>query len=173
MNPAIRNPRKAFNFLIEIPSMAFMPPFGAQEVTLPDSEIEADEHGFGNTVLSTAGLSKPGTLKISRIISLNTHGLGIESEGFYLWQQMAQNPLQQSGGNPDNYKFTVIVKELANSGVGNLSSPVVVSTFTMVGCWPTRINGREYKRGESGNLVESVELKVDYFVPGVPGSPQP
>jgi len=165
----VKNPRKSFNFLIEVVNMAFMPVFGAQEVTLPDMEVEPVEHGFGNTVLKTAGLVKPGTLKINRIISLDPGGAAAnESEGFHIWQQMAQNAYSQSGSDPDDYKFVVIVKEISNQGFGPVKEPVVVSTFTMLGCWPRRINGREYKRADSANLVESVELEVDYMTPGIP-----
>jgi hypothetical protein len=163
----VRNPRKAFNFLIEVMGMSFMPPFGAQEVTLPDSVVDAVEHGFGNTVLKTAGLVKPGTLKINRIISLDPTGIAaLESEGFHLWQQKAQNAYAQSGGDPDDYKFTVVVKEIGNTGILSGAEPQVVATHTCIGCWPGTINGREFKRADSANLVEAVELHVDYLLPG-------
>lgn len=165
----VKNPRKAFNFLVEIKGLSFMPVFGAQSVTLPDSEIEDVEHGFGNTVLHTGGLVKPGTIKISRIISLGADSIANkESEGFYLWQQLVQDGKAQSGGDPDDYKFTVVFKEIAPSGFGvtGAEEPVVISVFSAVGCWPQMVNGREYKLGQSENLVENVDLKVDYFFPG-------
>lgn len=170
VNP-VKNPRKSFNFLIEIQGLSFMPVFGAQEVTLPDVALDSVEHGFGNTVIKTAGQVKPGSLKINRIISLDPLNMAAaESEGFHLWQQMAQNSYSQSGGDPDSYKHVVVVKEIANSGINSGTDPVVVAVHTCLGCWPKLINGRDYKRAESSNLVESVELEVDYYVPGNPTS---
>lgn len=165
----VKNPRKAFNFLVEIVGLAFIPPFGVQEFTSPDMEIDDVEHGFGNTVLHTGGLVKPGTLKLSRIISLSAESVNIkESEGFYIWQQMVQDGRSQIGGDPDDYKYPVVIKEIGPGGFGITPNqdPAVVSTFTALGAWPFKINGREYKRGESKNLVETIELKIDYFFPG-------
>ena len=139
-----------------------MEPFGAQQVTLPDSEVEMVEHGFGNTVLKTAGLSKPGTLKIDRIISADTL-TGVNGAAFFEWQKLAQDPFTQTGGDPLDYKMTVIVEELGNLGVGG-NPPVVLNTWTFEGCWPTRINGREFDRTASENLMESIELSVDYIL---------
>jgi len=166
---AIRNPRKAFNFIVEIKGQSVIPPFGVQKVTGADSEVEADEHGVGNTVINTAGLVKAGTLKFDRIISLdNLATTLLESEFILLWQKLAQDGYSQSGSNDDVYKKDVIIKEIGNSGFGIGTDPIVVGITTCIGCWPTLVNGREYTRGQSGNLVETFELKVDYIVPGNP-----
>jgi len=167
MATPMKNPRKAFNFLITIQNFPELPPFGVQEVDAPSSEVESVEHGYANTVIKTAGIVKPGTLSIRRLISLDpTMNLAGESEAFYWWQKQCQDATSQSGGDPDNYKHPIIVQELANSSFGDLGNVVVKSTFVYTGCWPRLINGREYRRGESNNLVESVEFEVDYVDPG-------
>ena len=168
--PAIKNPRKAFNFIITFTGLANIPPFGVQECTLPDSDIEEVLHGFGNTELKTAGIVKTGTLKIGRIISLDPASiLANENEEIFLWHMRAQNAYSQVGGDPDAYKRAVIIEELDNSGFG-LGVPTVVATYTCLGAWPRLINGRSYKRGESANVMENVEFAVDYLIPGVPGN---
>jgi len=164
MAQAIKNPRKAFNFKISFPKSYELSAFGVQECTLPDSEIEEVMHGFGNTEIKTAGIVKTGSLKISRIVPIST--LGNETKKIFQWHLSAQDPYSQSGGDPDVYKKVVTVEELDNAGFGPDFTPVVIGLYTVIGVWPRLINGREYKRGESANVIESVEFSVDYMVPG-------
>jgi len=154
--PVIKNPRKKFNFRITILTNPVLPVFAAQQVTTPDIEVEAVEHGFANTVLKTAGLVKVGTLKIDRIISM----LPADGQAFIRWQQNAQNAITQTGGDPEDYKQIVKIEEYAQYNQGNVE---VIDTYYAIGCWPQKINGREYDRTASENVVESIELAVDYL----------
>jgi phage tail-like protein len=159
----IKNPRKKFNFRITILTNPVLPVFAAQQVTSPDIEVEAVEHGFGNTVLKTAGLVKVGTLKIDRIISMAPG----DGQSFYRWQMNAQDGMHQTGGAPEDYKQVVKVEEYVQYGSGN---PEVIDTYYAIGAWPQKINGREYDRTASENVVESIELAVDYLSLTPPGN---
>ena len=159
----IRNPRKKFNFRITVLTSPILPTFAAQQVTTPDIEVEAVEHGFGNTVLKTAGLVKVGTLKIDRIISMSA----ADGQSFYRWQNIAQNAQTQTGGAPEDYKQVVKIEEYVQYGTGN--DLTVIDTYYAIGAWPQKVNGREYDRTASENVVESVELAVDYLSLTPPG----
>lgn len=161
----IKNPRKQFNFRITVLDNPILEPFAAQVVNLPDMEVEATEHGFGNTVIKTAGLVKVGTLTIERIMSA---ALGsITSSAFHAWQKLAQDGAKQTGGDPVDYKKYIYIEELSNASWDGLNDPVVLNSWTCVGCWPARINGREYSRTSSDNLMETAEFAVDYMVDGL------
>lgn len=161
----IKNPRKQFNFRITVLDNPILEPFAAQNVTLPDMEVEATEHGFGNTIIKTAGLVKVGTLTLERIMSAAQGS--INSSAIFAWQRAAQDGAQQVGGDPEDYKKYVYIEELSNASWDGLNDPVVLDSWTCVGCWPTRITGREYSRISSDNLMENVEFAVDYMVPGL------
>jgi len=151
---AIINPRKKFKFRVSFMTLPQLAEFAVQEITLSDHEIEAVEHGFGTTILKTAGQVKPGTVTLNRIISANK---GAISGEFFEWQRLAQDAISQSGGDPEVYKRILVIDEMANDG------QTALDTWYIAGAWPTRINGREFSRTESANTVESVELSVDYI----------
>lgn len=153
MGQAILNPRKKFKYRVIIPTEPNLETFGCQEVTLPDNEVESVEHGFGNTVIKTGGLAKVGTLTLNRIMSAN-YG-SVSGTIFREWQKRVQDAQAQIGGDPLVYKGVVIIEELTGDNF-------VLNTHTFTGCWPTRINGREFSRTDSANTVESVEFAVDY-----------
>lgn len=155
---AIKNPRKGFNFRVQFVDMPNLPIFAVQELTLPDGEIEQDEHGHGNTVIKTAGLSRITNATLTRIFPLNDTDQSTYSKFFYSWAEMAQNPVTGAGSDESMYKKTLLVHETGHEESN------VVGTTVLYGCWPTKINGKEYKRAESGNLVETVELSVDYKI---------
>ena len=153
MPQVILNPRKKFKFEVIIPNAYEIEIFGAQEVTLPDQEVEQVEHGVGVTAVKTGGLVKKGNLTINRIMSA---GAGTPSgKKFVEWGLEVQNANTQVGGDPDQYGKTIIINELSNDNI-------IIDTHTYTGCWPTRINGRELSRVQSENTVESVEFSVDY-----------
>jgi len=161
----IKNPKKVFNFRMVIPTLTALPVFSVQSVTLPDVEIEADEHGHGNAVVKTAGLTKLGTLVVNRIIPLKANDINLGDPFsastintiFYNWSKAANDPIMGIGQPEGSYKHTIIIHEISNDGFS------IVGTFILYGCWPTKISGREFKRGESGNLIESIEFAVDYM----------
>lgn len=157
---AIKNPRKVFNFRIQFPQDQDLPIFSVQSVTLPDKENEADEHGHGNTVIKTAGLSRLSNATLTRIMSSTGDQAELTriSKFFFNWAQLANNPIMGTGMDEALYKKTILVHEVANDGVS------IIGTVVLYGCWPTKVSGREYKRAESGNIIETVELAVDYMM---------
>jgi len=156
---AMINPRKKFNFRVTFLPLPQLEPFSVQEITLPTHEIEVVEHGFGNTVLKTAGLVKPGTVSLSRIIS--AYHTSVSGE-IWEWARLAQDALTQSGGDPETYKRVLQVDELANDG------QTALDTWYIGGAWPSSINGREFSATDSANTVESVELTVDFISQNYP-----
>lgn len=160
---AIINPRKKFNFRVSILPEPIIPIFSVQTITLGESAIDIVEHGFGNTVLKTGGLVKIGNLTMERIME---SGLGDIAASIWEWHWMVQDPTMQVGGNPKSYKRIIKIDELGN-GFG---SPTAVNTWFAVGAWPATINGREYDRQSSDNLIESVEFAIDYLTMGLKAS---
>lgn len=153
---AVRNPKKQFNFRVSIPTDNSLPIFSIQEFTAPDVEIEADEHGQGNLKVKTPGLITIGKATLSRIIPNEASDLPLINKYFWTWFEQAQSIL--FGGGTQNYRREVMIHELASDGF------TVVATTTLVDAWVSKINGRTYKQSESGNLIEEVELSVDYVV---------
>jgi len=159
---AIKNPRKQFNFRISILPMPELPVFSVQKVTLGDSQIDITEHGFGNTTIKTAGLIKAGNLTIERLMEAANPDIVNQ---MFSWHWTAQNPAEQAGGIPDLYKRIIRVDELgvgAKNKVG-FGAIAVVNTWYAIGAWPATINGREYDRMSSDNLIESIEFSIDYI----------
>lgn len=153
MVQVILNPRKQFKFEIIIPSGFEIETFGCQEVTLPDQEVDQVEHGVGVGVVKTGGLAKKGNLTLNRIMSAGSGT--VTGRQFIEWQKQVQNMNTQVGGDPSEYGKVIIIRELSPDNV-------ILDTHTYTGCWPTRINGREFNRVQSENTVESVEFSVDY-----------
>ena len=156
---AILNPRKKFKFRVTFLTLPQLEPFAVQEITLGDNEIEPVEHGFGNTVLKTAGMVKPGNVTLQRIMAASTSSVSGE---FWEWARLAQDPLTQAGGDPATYKRVLQVDELANDG------QTALDTWYIAGAWPATINGREFSATDSANTIESVELAVDFVSQNIP-----
>jgi len=156
---AILNPRKKFNFTVSIIPGPNLEPFSVQQITLSDSVIEQVEHGFGNTILKTAGQIKAGALSMSIIQSSSDGAL---EAALWAWHWQAQNPALQAGGDPTavgGYKRTIKVEELGSVN----SAPAVVNTWFVIGAWPATMNGKEFDRTASDNTVRSIEFAVDYI----------
>lgn len=146
------NPRKQFQFKVTFVNFANIAPFHVQKLTQPDMDVEQVEHGEGNTVIKTAGMVKTGNLKIERIIEANDPS---NAKEIFTWLKNCQNARTQTGSIPDVYKGPIEVKELNNAGQ-------VVNVWYYTGCWPTKINGKDWSRTSSDNSLESVEFSVDY-----------
>lgn len=149
--PRVNNPAKAFQFNILI---AGVNPFTVQEVKQPDYALEVDEHGDTNYKVKTAGMIDVGTLTISKIINV----LGFDR---WLWNkiQRMQDSLIGGGQLPDEYKELIIVQQLAPNGI------VPLQTWSWEGCWPMKINGVEFSRMKSENIIHTVEFCVDRLLP--------
>lgn len=143
----VDNPRKQFQFNIIIPGLN---PFLCQDVKTPDAEFDSVEHGDTGFLVKTAGLKKISKLTISKISS----AVFID-DFFKQWhRQIFQSDL--GGGDiPSNYKRTIMVEEYSNDGV------TVINREVYRGCWPQKINGKDFNRKGSDNTVESVDFEVD------------
>ena len=153
---AIVNPRKKFNFRVNILPLPIIPTFSVQQITLGESAIDITEHGFGNTVIKTGGLVKIGNLTMERIMEASS---GDIASSLWAWHLMVQDPAKQIGGSPLDYKRILQIDELA-TGMGDL---VALNTWYAIGAWPATINGREFDRTSSDNLVDSIEFSIDYL----------
>lgn len=158
---AILNPRKKFNFRVSILPAPPIPAFSVQQITLGDSTIEQVEHGFGNTVLKTAGQIKPGTIKMDLIEESTSGAIGA---ALWAWHWSAQNPAMQAGGDPTTYKRILKIEELG-TGMG---TPVALNVWYAIGAWPAVMNGKEFDRTASDNTVRSIEFAVDYLTQDLP-----
>lgn len=148
----ISNPRKQFKFSIEIigNNGVSLEPFLVQEVNHPDVDTEQDTHGDTVHDIKTAGRVTVGNATISKIMRASG-----PDNYVWNWRSMCQNILVGGGLIPDQYKRTVLVSEFDESGSR------VINTWRWEGCWPTKINGQQNTRTESGNTIESFELSVD------------
>lgn len=150
------NPRKAFAFRISFPGQPALPVFSVQSVTMPEETVEPVEHGLGNSRIKTAGQYIAGDATLERIMPATDNQASRDVNKFFRdWMRLAQDPIVGGGTDPILYKQVVLIEELANDGI------TVLNSYLLNGAWPTKINGREYKRSESNNVVESVDLSTD------------
>lgn len=145
----ISNPRKQFNFTIQI-APAPINPFLAQKVEIPEISLDATEHGDVNFDVKTAGRIKYGNIMIEKIMT--TSG---SDNYFFDWLQSCNDPLIGGGLVPREYKRIVTITELAEDGTSALN------TWIASGVWPQKINGMSLDRLSSDNTVESIELCID------------
>jgi hypothetical protein len=156
---AIKNPKKQFNFRVQIlgAGSVELPIFAIQGFTVPDLDIEADEHGYGNTVIKTPGLVRVGNATLERIESSINSDLDRQISRFFLeWANKAANAINQTSAT-DYYKKVLVHEVNPVDGV----TPIL--THVLYECFPIKINGKEFKRAETGNLVNSVELSVNFY----------
>lgn len=145
----ISNPRKAFNFTIQIAPMPINP-FLAQKVTVPEITIEQVEHGDTNHDIKTAGRVVYGNIIINKIMT--TSG---SDNYMFDWAYSCQDAIIGGGLVPAQYKRVVTITELAEDGTSALN------TWVGIGAWPTKINNMELDRQSSENSIESIELSID------------
>lgn len=145
----ISNPRKQFNFSIQI-APAPINPFLAQEVEIPDINVEPVSHGDTNHDIKTAGRVTYGNITINKIMT--TSG---SDNYMFDWLYSCQDPIIGGGNIPSFYKRVVTITELAEDGVS------ILNTWVCTGCFPVTINGMTLSRTSSDNTIESIELSVD------------
>lgn len=147
----IPNPRKKFQFgIIIIGPTGPLNPFLAQEVDLPDIGFEIDTHGDTNYDVKTAGKVTVDKLMIKKISPTNQPDPWV-----WTWVDIIMNSYTGGGALPSIYKRSVIVNEFAIDGI------TVVNSHTLDGVWPSKVNGKQLRRTESGNLLEEMEFEVD------------
>jgi phage tail-like protein len=143
----IPNPRKNFNFSIQVPGLN---PFLAQQVDIPDFDIDVVEHGDANFLVKTGGMQKYGTCKVSKISTATA-----PDNWVWDWMFQVQDVFAGGGDLPSNYKRSVVIEQFSNDGV------TVINTWVLYGCWPSKINGVNFRRKESDNTMEEIEFCVD------------
>lgn len=142
----ISNPRKVFAFSIQF---AGLNEFLAQEVVVPDMEIEPVEHGEFNRLVKTGGLYKVGMLTIDKISPADQLDNWVWS-----WFRQVQDGLAGRGGLPSNYYRAGSVVQFAPDQI------TPVAQWDFLEAWPTKINGLEFSRVKSENTVERIELSI-------------
>jgi len=143
----VDNPRKQFQFNIVIPGCN---PFLVQEVKTPDAEFDEVEHGDAGFLIKTAGLKKIGKLSISKLCPADR-----PDKFFKILQDRILNTDRGGGALPSQYKFPVMVEEYSSDGI------TVVNRELYRGCWPQKINGKDFSRKGSDNTIESIDFSVD------------
>jgi len=147
------NPRKKFKFRVKFLDAPSIPYLYFQSVTLPSQEIEQDEHGEGNTIIKTGGLVKTGNATFERLLPGSGDNNAVSGE-IWAWLSLVQSQRTGGGSDPKLYKKVAEIDELDHAGEA-------LDTWTLVGCFPININGREFNAAESGNRIETFELSVD------------
>lgn len=147
MGAKIANPRKQFQFQITIPGLN---PFLCQIVKAPDTEFDTVEHGDTGWLVKTAGLKKFGKLTIEKICPADD----VDTYFFDLQNQIL-NTDQGGGLLPSDYKMPILVEEYSSDGV------TVLERNTYRGCWPDKVNGKDFSRKGSENTIQMIEFNVD------------
>lgn len=165
------NPRKNFNFSIQIVGESF-DPFLAQKVDVPEREIEVVEHGETNHNIKTGGRVSFGNLVMEKILT-TTPNLDAHTY-FEDWMASIQDPVLGGGLVPTNkaidktfgYKRDIIVYEFAESGVSITAAGLPISTplnvWYLKGCWPSKRDAITLDRTASENTIERLEFSVDF-----------
>lgn len=145
----ITNPRKEFNFSIQIVG-APINPFLVQDVTLPEININQAKHGDTNYDVKTAGRVEYSEAELEKIMTTS----GADNY-FFDWAYSCQDSIIGGGLVPDLYKRTVLISELAEDGTS------ILNTWVLLGVWPTKINGQKLTRRGTDNSLEKISLSVD------------
>ena len=168
------NPRKNFNFSIQIVGESF-DPFLAQKVDIPEREIEVVEHGETNHNIKTGGRVSFGNLIMEKILT-TTPNLDAHTY-FEDWMASVQDPVLGGGLVPRNktidqafgYKRDILIYEFAESGVqvtqqgGAPFQTVPLNTWYLRGCWPSKRDAITLDRTASENTIERLEFSVDFI----------
>jgi phage tail-like protein len=145
----VSNPRKGFNFSIQIAPLP-IDPWLAQKVTIPQIEVEKAAHGDTNHDIKTGGRVKYNDIKIEKI--MRTSG---SDNYFFDWAASVADVVIGGGLTPTLYKRVITITELAEDG----TTPINV--WVCGGCWPTKINDMGLDRMSSENSIESIDISVD------------
>lgn len=147
MPAKVPNPRKQFLFTIFMPGLD---PFLAQEVKQPDDEFDVAEHGDVGHDIKTAGKRKLSNLSVTKILPSTTLDTYMRN-----WRNRIRNFITGGGELPSTYKTAIIIEEYSADGI------TVLERHVYGGCWPQKVNGRDFSRKGSDNTVETLEFSVD------------
>lgn len=145
----IANPRKGFNFRVEIDGID---QFEVQKITLPEIEVEQVEHGDTNYKIKTAGMVNVGNMTFEKLKRLPTSDTAI-----WDWLRTCQSILAGGGALAEVYKKVIIIKEMDTTG------KVTVNRHICEGCWPSKLSQNDLDRMASDNVIQTIEFSVDAY----------
>ena len=127
--------------------LKFMVEFGGestsfQEVVLPESEIEVTEYRDGSDVTSSVR-KFPGLVKYSNLVL--KRGMTKSQDPYDWFKQTKQGRIER--------------RDIAVSILNEENEPVAI--WKMKNCWPTKYSGSTLKAGDSGIVVEALEIATE------------
>lgn len=149
MPAKVENPRKQFQFGISVVG-APVDEFLVQKIKLPDWEVNQDEHGDSNHLIKTGGMVMVGVLNLEKISPATA-----PDNWVYNWIRQVQNVYTGGGDLPAVYKRVIEVFQYA------LDGNTIINSWVFDGVWPTKINGVDLTRVDSGNTIENIDFSVD------------
>lgn len=144
---AVANPRKIFNFTIEIDGLV---QFEAQKCNIPEPEIERISHGDTNHDVKTAGRISFGDITLEKLRPVET-----TTDFGWTWLMQAQNPVTGGGGLPTQYKRNIVIRELEPNNVTTIAQWMVEGAW----CFKTSYTGNDRLAGD--NSIETCSISVD------------
>ena len=145
----VANPRKVFNFLVEIDGID---QFEVQKITLPEVGVEQVEHGDVNYKVKTAGQVTVGNMTMEKLKRIEG-----SSASAMEWLRSCQSQLAGGGLLAEQYKKIVIIKEMDTTGKATLTRHICTGT------WPTKISQNDLDRTGGDNIIQTIEFSVDIY----------
>lgn len=143
----VTDPKKAFQFNI---FAAGLNPYAAQDVNIPDFDIEVVEHGDTDHDVKTAGRIKYGNVTVTKL-----RPIGIGDSWVWAWIERIRNSTTGGGQLARQYKQNISIVQLSYDNI------TITDEWKCEGAWPTRVNGLALSRTKSENSMETVELAID------------
>lgn len=143
----VANPRKVFNFMIEVDGID---QFAVQVATPPTVGIEAVEHGDTNHTIKTAGRLTVGDFTVQKLKPLPSSDVWA-----WRWLKRAQDFKKGGGELPINYKKTIVIRELSTD------NSTTANRWILEGCWVKEVSQTDFDRMSSDNVIETVVFSVD------------
>lgn len=146
----VTDPKKSFQFNI---FAAGLNPYAAQNVDIPDYDIDVVEHGDTDHDIKTAGRIKYGNVKIEKL-----RPIGTSDSWVWDWIQSIRNVTTGGGLLASQYKRNISIVQLSYDNI------TITDEWRCKGAWPSKVNGLSLSRTKSENSMETVELSVDQVV---------
>jgi phage tail-like protein len=145
--PKISNPRKKFNFRIEIDGVD---QWEVQKVTIPEAEIAVVAHGDSNSDVKTGG-----RVNFSNLVMEKLKATAESDKAIWLWMKSVQDAATGGGLLPIAYKRIITIKEMDTTGTQAIRKHVCF------GCFPVKKTVSELDRQADENTMDTIEFSVD------------
>lgn len=140
------NMRLNYRFAIDIEGID---QYYIQELTLPDRELGEVMHGG---LVNEPDSKTPGKQKIGDMVAKKCAPVAGPDNFASTWMELARL------GRAESYRRNITVREIGEDGFST------VAVYEMIGVWPKKIGGRQYKREGDGELIlEEVTFSVKDF----------